>query len=213
MIPEDILSHVVREQTRIAAREEWTSAQRDSQEPLFDYRYDHVCQVVELAKRIGMSLEADMEIIILSAWLHDIAKPGLGGVKDHGIESAKIARTIMQSYGIRHETIEKVTDVIVKHVGLTLESPLEPLEAQVVWEADKLTKLGVTGFVHYIINGIRMRPGMLLDAIARTIKDFLPLAEDIARSMHTEPARKMADERLNNLRAMSAMFEYEKPNE
>ncbi len=200
MIPEKNLERIVEEKTKLCATEEWKEAQSKSELPLYDYRFDHVKQVVALVKRIGPTVDADMEVLTLAAWLHDIAKPGIGGVKDHGQESAKISSAILRDLGVNNDTIERVMDVISKHVGLTLEHPLEPVEAQVLWEADKLDKIGIAGLLHFVLNGILIKPGMDSNAIALEVRSYLPLAERIAASMNIETSKKIAAERLQHLR-------------
>lgn len=203
MIPEKTLESIVEEKTRFCAIQEWQEAQKTSELPLYDYRLDHVRQVVGLVKKIGRTVDAEMEVLTLAAWLHDIAKPGIGGVHDHGQESARMASTILTELGVSNVTTEKVMDVISKHVGLTLEHPLEPIEAQVLWEADKLDKLGIAGLLHFVLNGILIKPGMDSNAIALEVRSWLPLAEKIAASMNIEMSKRIAAERLQHLRTVS----------
>ena len=137
------LRKVVEVTTRKAAIEEWSTAADKQKVPLYNYRFDHIKEVVDLAKYIGAGTRANMDVVILAAWLHDIAKPGVGGIpaQHHGIASAELAEEILLEEGIDHETITQVSDVIRKHVGLTIKETLEPIEAQVLWEADKILKL------------------------------------------------------------------------
>jgi HD superfamily phosphodiesterase len=203
MISERTLEKIIEDRTRPYAVQEWREAQAKSELPLYDYRLGHVRQVVALVKKIGPTVDADMEVLTLAAWLHDIAKPGLGGVSDHGLEGAKIASAILHNLNVSEGTIERVIDVIRKHVGLTLENPLEPVEAQVLWEADKLDKLGIAGLLHFVLNGILIKPGMDSNAIALKVRSYLPLAERIAASMSIEISKKIATERLEHLRITS----------
>ncbi len=189
--------------------QEWKEAQSKSELPLYDYRLDHVRQVVALVKKIGPSVDADMDVLTLAAWLHDIAKPGMGGVKDHGQEGAKIASAILHDLEVSNDTIERVMDAIWKHVGLSLEHPLEPIEAQVLWEADKLDKLGIAGLLHFVLNGILIKPGMDSNAIAQEVRSYLPLAEKIAASMNIEMSKRIAAERLHHLRTVSGYLTHE----
>ncbi|GAH17697.1 unnamed protein product, partial [marine sediment metagenome] len=134
------LCNVVEVTTRKAAIAEWSTAAGKQKVPLYNYRFDHIKEVVELAKYVATGTDANMEVVVLAAWLHDIAKPGIGGIpaQHHGIASAEIAEEILLEEGIDLETISQVSDVIRKHVGLTIKETLEPIEAQVLWEADKI---------------------------------------------------------------------------
>lgn len=208
---ENIFQQIVEETTKKAAIEEWREAGEKQRIPLYNYRNDHVQEVVELAKYIASSVDANIEIVTLAAWFHDLAKPGVGGIsaKDHGIASAELAEYYLASSGIDPEVITKVSDAITKHVGLTLKKPLKPIEAQVLWEADKILKLGLIGFLHYVLNGIRISPGQSLPEISSKLKEFLPLAQKIADSVVTPLGKSIAQERLKTLCELSRILERE----
>ena len=202
---EQRLRKIVEVSTRKAAIAEWEDAAKTQRVPLYNYRLDHAEEVVVLAKQIAKGSDADMEVITLAAWLHDLAKPGVGGIpaKHHGIVSAEMAEEILTQEKIDRKTIEKVSDSIGKHVGLTLKQPLEPIEAQILWEADKILKLGMVGLLQYVLNGVRIFPGRSLVQIAEDTREFLKLATNIAECMVTERGRAIAQERLKTLHFVS----------
>jgi len=208
---EQRLRIIVESSTRKAAINEWSEAAKAQKVPLYNYRLDHIEEVVVLAKYIAEGSDADIEVITLAAWLHDLAKPGIGGItaQHHGIASAELAEEILTQEIIEHKTIERVSDVIRKHVGLTLKKPLAPLEAQILWEADKILKLGMVGFIQYVLNGIRITPDQSLHDIGEKLQEFLPLAEDIAGSVVTERGKEIAAERLKNLHQLVDMLDSE----
>ena len=121
---EEKLEALLSSQCAAAAREEWTNAQPSALAPLFDYRFDHVSQVVRISKYLAQQNGANLDVVTMAAWLHDISKPGIGGDSSHGETSAKAAREILTKEGIDRLTIDRVCDAIRKHVGLTLEGPL-----------------------------------------------------------------------------------------
>ena len=182
----------------MAAVEEWKSLLSNLDVPPYNTRFDHVVQVVKVAKYLAKETGADLDVVVMAAWLHDVAKPGTGGVPDHGEAGAEKARVFLLSEGVDPVTVERVCDVIRKHVGLTLKAPLEPIEAQVVWEADKLSKLGLTGVVHDIIAGIRYDPYKGIDGILARMQNALPLCREIAASMNTEQAKRLAKDRIRS---------------
>jgi uncharacterized protein len=202
---EQRLKTIVQVSTRKVAISEWNEAANNQKVPLYNYRGDHIEEVVVLAKHIAEGTAADMEVITLAAWLHDIAKPGVGGIaaQHHGIASAEMAEEILTQEKIDRKTIECVSDVIRKHVGLTLKQPLEPLEAQILWEADKILKLGMIGFLQYILNGVRIYPGRSMEKLADETHEFLNLATDITACMVTERGKEIAQERLKTLHHVS----------
>jgi uncharacterized protein len=178
---------------------------------LYNYRFDHVQEVVELAKHLATGTEANMEVIVLSAWLHDLVKPGIGGIpaQHHGIASAELAEDILSKEGIDNEIIVQVCDAIRKHVGLTIREPLEPIESQILWEADKILKLGMIGLLQHLLNIIRIKPGQNLPEISIGLKEVLPLAKRLKDCFVTEKGRVIAEERLQKLHILSNMLEAE----
>lgn len=205
------LEKVVEVTTRKAAIEEWSTAADKQRVPLYNYRFDHIKEVVDLSKYIAAGTDANMDVIILAAWLHDIAKPGVGGIpaKHHGIASAEIAEEILLQEGVDYETISQVSDVIRKHVGLTIKETLEPIEAQILWEADKILKLGLVGLLQSCLNGVRIFPGHGLKEISAKLHEFLPLAENLASCVVTDRGREVATERLQRLHLLADMLESE----
>ncbi len=208
---EETLKRIVETTTRKAAIEEWQEASEKQDAPLYNYRLDHVEEVVNLAKYIAKDTGANMEVIILSAWLHDLAKPGVKSIstKNHGVLSAELAADVLSREGVDPDIIYQVSDVIQKHVGLTIKEPLEPIEAQVLWEADKILKLGVIGLFQQILNGVGLFPGENLCNIADRLRNFLPLAEKIVACINTEQGERIARERLQNLYSISEMLDSE----
>jgi len=208
---ENQLHQMVTNSTRKAAIDEWKKSANKQRLPLYNYRGDHVEQVVRLVKEIGPTTDVDMDIVILAAWLHDLAKPGIEGIeiRHHGIASAELAEDWLAQAGYDAKTITQVADAVRKHVGLKLDKPLEPIEAQVLWEADKILKLGMIGLLQYVLNGIRITPGQNLHDIAEKLRKFLPLAGDIAGSVVTEKGKEIAAERLRNLHQLVDILDSE----
>jgi hypothetical protein len=103
----------------------------------------------------------------------------------------------------------QVCDVIKKHVGLTIKKPLEPIEAQILWEADKMMKLGTIGVFQQLLNLVIIKPGQNLQDISKGLKEFLPLAEKIAACVVTEKGKTIAEERLKRVYLLSEMLEAE----
>jgi uncharacterized protein len=188
-----------REVVRNAAYEASVSqmrARRERDTFHYNYRWEHVQAVVRLAIRLAALTGADAEIVEAAAWLHDVAK---GEAVDHGQAGALAARRILAATDLSPGKIPAVAHAIAQHVGLFRDEPVAPLEAAVLWDADKLSKLGATAVLHFT--------GNLADAgrgSTESLLDALP-AEDwqprTVESLHTAPARAAGQQRLAAYRA------------
>lgn len=163
-----------------------------SKKPVFNYRWEHVTAVVVLAKKLAKLTGADKQVVEAAAWLHDVRKDA--GAK-HPQEGAKFARQFLPTTNFPPEKIEKVARAIEDHMGLWRGEPLTNLESQVIWDADKLAKIGITAAVHWI-------GGDLAGGNPHTTQDLIDngrsndwQAKTVA-SMHTTPAQIAAKERL-----------------
>ncbi len=182
----------------------WKSADKQTtkksaaDDPAFSYRWEHVRAVVKTAKKLAKLTGADAEVIEAAAWLHDVAKKA--GDR-HPQEGAKFALKFLPKTDFPAEKIPHVAVVIEAHMGLWRKEPLTDLESQVLWDADKLTKIGVLAAVHWLSGDVtRNRIGKTEDAIKR-LKSARWRSKTVA-SMHTEPARRAAFHRFVAFDAM-----------
>ncbi len=156
--------------------------------PSFLYRWEHVLAVVKAGVRLAHLTGADVEVVEAAAWLHDIAKEAKD---DHPRLGAAIARKVLPQTDFPPDKIEAVACAIEEHMGLWLDTPLQRLESQVLWDADKLTKIGVTAAIHWLAGSVAANK-------QHTTEDMVAehqLAEwrsKTVASMHTEPARRAA---------------------
>lgn len=176
----------------------WKSADKQTTKksaadnPAFSYRWEHVRAVVKTAKKLAKLTGADKEVVEAAAWLHDVAKKA---GEQHPQEGAKFALKFLPKTDFPEDKIAHVATVIEDHMGLWREEPLTDLESQVLWDADKLTKIGVLAAVHWVSGDVtRNRIGKTEDVIKR-LKSTRWRAKTVA-SMHTEPARNAAFHRF-----------------
>lgn len=159
----------------------------------FNYRWEHITAVVTLALRLAELTGADAEIVEAAAWLHDIRKFSDG--ERHPITGAAYARDFLPATDFPPEKIPAVAQAIADHMGLWRDEPLTVLESQVLWDADKLTKMGLTAAFQWTggrLAGDRMRTMTGLIARGRSVDWH----EKCVASMHTEPAKRAAATRL-----------------
>ena len=81
--------------------------------------YDtHVKYVVEYSKQLAEKLNADKEIVEISALLHDISR--LDGVNEnHHIDGSKYAEQFLRKHNYNEEKIKRVMHCIITHSGST----------------------------------------------------------------------------------------------
>jgi uncharacterized protein len=101
----------------------------------------HCQRVVDNALKIGKEEKADLWVLELAGWLHDLG--AAQGRKNHEIRSAKMAEKILSPFGIPQEIINKVISCIKNHRFSTGKT--ETLEDKVLRDADKLDVMGAIG--------------------------------------------------------------------
>jgi uncharacterized protein len=146
---------------------------------------------VRLAVRLAERTGADREVCEAAAWLHDVAKPHS---QDHGRDGAIAARRILAGTDYPPHKVDLVVDAIDKHVGLSHDEPVEPLEAAVLWDADKLSKLGATFVLHGIGYLLAKGEGETVRVIERLCDEGW--AAGIVDNLNTVPAQAAGRQRL-----------------
>jgi uncharacterized protein len=105
--------------------------------------FDHVLRVLKLSERIARAEGANWSIVQVAALLHDVGREEAqeGGV-DHAVFAATRAREIL--VGQLASEVEAVIHAIAAHRFRTDPQPAT-LEAQVLFDADKLDAIGAIG--------------------------------------------------------------------
>ena len=99
----------------------------------------HIVPVVEHAKKLAKSYEADVEVVTLAAILHDVASvTKIEYVKQHHIIGAQIAEELLSSFKYPQEKIEHIKRCILNHRGSKIANKLS-VEEICVADADSLS--------------------------------------------------------------------------
>ena len=170
----------------------------------------HIERVWKLSKKIAEKEGGNLEVIELSALLHDIADPKF----HNGDETLalKISKNFLEEIHVNAELIEQVLFVIknisFKNRAEAPENP--PLELQIVQDADRLDAIGAIGiartfnfggFKNNLMYHPEIKPNLGMNkeeykkSNGTTINHFyekLLLLKDL---MNTETAKKIASER------------------
>jgi uncharacterized protein len=98
---------------------------------------NHFVPMVNYAKVLAEKLGADLEIVELSSWLHDVGSI-VYGRENHHVTSSEIAERKLRELGCSEDKIERVKHCILAHRG-SLGVERETKEAQIVADADTIS--------------------------------------------------------------------------
>lgn len=123
--------------------------------PLHDpvHGFDHVLRVVRLAERLAHAEGADLEIVRAAALLHDAQGDDPQASTDDSAEareahhhtSAVFAARVLRAEGWPEARIAAVEHCIRAHRFRDQREPPQTLEAQILFDADKLDAIGAIG--------------------------------------------------------------------
>jgi uncharacterized protein len=95
----------------------------------------HLRQVSVLAGQIAAEIGADVESAMVAGFLHDCGRVNDNGGNQHAIDSAELARPVLQRH-FPHLDASRICDAIARHAdGEVTADPL----AGALWDADRLT--------------------------------------------------------------------------
>jgi uncharacterized protein len=159
--------------------------------------FDHVRRVYNLAERIGQAEGADMVVLRTATLLHDIARPDedSGRVPDHAIEGAHRAQDMFD--GQRPEFVRAVAHAIETH-RFRADRPPQTLEAQILYDADKLDAIGAVGIARAFAYGAHRGQRLWAEPDAdehTAMKEFAVKLCKVKDTLFTKTARAIARER------------------
>jgi uncharacterized protein len=109
--------------------------------------FDHIIRVYRMAERIGRAEAAQLDIVHAAALLHDadeLMAESASARANHHERSADFAALILGDEGWPSDRIERVQHCIRAHRFRGTKAP-QTLEAQVLFDADKLDAIGAIG--------------------------------------------------------------------
>jgi len=182
--------------------------------------FDHILRVTALAERIAVAEGADLAVVRTAALLHDVAESQ--GRANHHLASAARAREILRD-GLNRQPadfVEAVAHAIEAHRFRTEPAP-RTLEAQVVFDADKLDITGAIGVARAFAyagergnslwntpwraiaagGGDAIRQPAALGAAYTPSHEFVYKLDRITERLYTATARAIAHDREAFIRA------------
>ena len=100
---------------------------------------EHVKYVVKNAIRLANKYNADLEIVVLSALLHDIAVISeIGSREEHHINGSIIAEELLTKYNYPKDRIDRIKTCILKH-SADINCQRDTIEEEILADADALS--------------------------------------------------------------------------
>ncbi|ABR35343.1 MULTISPECIES: HD domain-containing protein [Clostridium] len=184
------------------------------------HNLDHVFRVYNLCLLIAQhEKDIDLEILIPSALLHDIARveesQDKTGEIDHAVLGSVIAEDILRTLEYEEEKIEKIKHCIITHRFRTGNEP-NTMEAKILFDSDKLDVIGASGIARTFmlagqfgqrltvnesldeyIKGNTVENGRLKDVSKHTpFIEYEVKFKKIPDKLYTDKAKEIGKERL-----------------
>ena len=167
--------------------------------------YFHTLRVVKLAKQIAQEENANQEIVVLAALLHDVddikVSPNTNKNKDN-------ARRFLKENHVDEDTINLICEIIseISYKGVDTV-PGKTLEAKIVQDADRLDALGAIGIARAFAYGgnhnrmmydpdiephLNMNEEEYRNHVSTTINHFYEKLFNLKDLMNTHSAKELA---------------------
>jgi uncharacterized protein len=172
--------------------------------------FDHILRVLALAERIARVEDADREVVRTAALLHDWGRAEAQETsRDHAHVAAERAYNYLVRHGQDPAWTSAVRHAIAAHRFRTQPDP-ETMEAQVLFDADKLDAIGAIGVARAFAYGgaHNQRLWAPRDAVDRTrwdkagdteahtpVHEFVVKLSRIKDRLYTGEGRRIAEER------------------
>lgn len=130
------------------------------------HEMDHMRRVWDACLHLGNLLKADLEILVVAAYLHDLGTFQKVSHR-HGPLSAKLAEPVLEEMQFPVEKRAKILHAIRVHDTTFSVKDRNTLESQILYDADKSESFGVIGVLRYILI---LYPQQPIDFILKNLK-------------------------------------------
>jgi uncharacterized protein len=174
----ELKGYIIRSTTE-AARQYWPSPNSFGP-PFFNFRLEHIRQVERDALHLLSKERGDEDILLAAVWIHDRFQPQFFGAQ-HAQKAAHWTRNNLAYLGFPEHKVEAVARAVELHTRQTMDIRREEREAQLLWDADRLARLGPMNLISYLM--CHLCDDFLVDLVQNpefrsgsiSIKDFAPL--------------------------------------
>lgn len=174
--------------------------------------FDHIVRVYGMAERLAQQEGADLEIVRLAALLHDVdgSHASADTQRDaHQLASADFARQVLEDTDLPEARIADVLHAIRAHRFRDESEQPQTLEAQILFDADKLDAIGAIGIARAIAYSVQAGQDYFVRPSARFLitgekepgeahsayHEFIFKLVRIKDRLYTPTARLIAEER------------------
>ena len=117
-------------------------------QPCSEHANDHILRVLRRCIIIGKKLNADLEILVAAAYLHDLGMH-YAPARVHGRLSAEKADPVLERIGFPGEKRDATLLAIRTHDVSASSEDRKTIEAKILFDADKVDAFGVIGVLRY----------------------------------------------------------------
>lgn len=109
---------------------------------------DHLERVWSRCLKLGLKLNADLEILVAAAYLHDLGRHH--NLEVHGGKSSELAEPILERINFPKEKTKKTLEAIILHDHNVPPERRKTIEAQILYDSDKLDAFGAIGAARWV---------------------------------------------------------------
>jgi len=170
--------------------------------------FSHVLRVYKLAEEIASKEGADLRVVRTAVLLHDV-HADVDVREDHHLAAADFASRLLREEGWEESGIQAVQHCIRTHRFRNGSEGPETLEAQVLFDADKIDAIGAVGVARAVAYAVRagmdvfappsptfLNTGQLAQGESQTVAhEYLFKLSQIKERLFTATGRALAAER------------------
>jgi HD superfamily phosphodiesterase len=156
--------------------------------------------IVANCKMLAVDQEGiDADALVMAAYLHDISK-GVYGKEEHNQRSAEMATAFLREWGVPAERVACVEAAILVHsfAAPAEERDLVPLEGQILYDADKISRLGGLAVVTALIELGAKYPDRAFtnEALSAILHHIEERYVELFQSLYTDTAKELCREKF-----------------
>jgi uncharacterized protein len=172
--------------------------------------FDHVLRVTRLAAKLAQQEGADVTVVLLAALCHDLPTPQAEDSRHlHHLASADFAAQLLTSRGLAAQRVANVVHCIQAHRFRDQTRQPQTLEAQCLYDADKLDSIGAIGVArafafagrtgerlwHTPVSAIPLPSAKPTGADYTPVHEFVYKLQKLCATLYTPTARQIGAER------------------